>query len=97
MLFNTAARRDVRFLTALFEVLSHGEGSHDVRRIISTSTLLLIVGIALLCFGPRQFTDFRKGLGDGIRNFKSALEQSDATSKRVGSEDKSRSIAKETL
>jgi sec-independent protein translocase protein TatA len=59
--------------------------------------LLLIVGIALLCFGPRQFTDFGKGVGDGIRNFKSALEQSDATSKPVGSEDKSRGNAKETL
>jgi sec-independent protein translocase protein TatA len=46
--------------------------------------LLLIVGIALLCFGPRQFTDFGKGVGDGIRNFKSALEQSDGTSKRLG-------------
>jgi Sec-independent protein translocase protein TatA len=51
----------------------------------------------MLCFGPRQFTDFGKGVGDGIRNFKSALEQSDATSKRVKSEDKSRGNAKETL
>ena len=59
--------------------------------------LLLIVGIALLCFGPRKFADFGKGLGDGIRNFKLALEQSDTTSERAGNEDKNRDTAKETL
>lgn len=51
---------------------------------------LLIVGIALLCFGPRKFADFGKGLGDGIRNFKLALKQSDATSERAGNEHKNR-------
>jgi sec-independent protein translocase protein TatA len=59
--------------------------------------LLLIVAIALLCFGPRKFADFGKGLGDGIRNFKSALKQSDATSERAGNEEKNRDNAKETL
>jgi sec-independent protein translocase protein TatA len=46
--------------------------------------LLLMVGIALLCFGPRRFADFGKGLGHGIRNFKSALKQSGTTSERCG-------------
>jgi len=59
--------------------------------------LLLIVGIALLCFGPRKFADFGKGLGDGIRNFKSALKQSDTASERAGSEDKNSDNIKETL
>jgi sec-independent protein translocase protein TatA len=59
--------------------------------------LLLIVGIALLCFGPRKFTDFGKALGDGIRNFKSALKQSDAISEPVGSEDKNRDNARVSL
>jgi len=59
--------------------------------------LLLIVGIALLCFGPRKFADFGKGLGDGIRNFKSALKQSDAASERAGSEEKNTDNTKETL
>jgi sec-independent protein translocase protein TatA len=59
--------------------------------------LLLIVGIALLCFGPRKFADFGKGLGDGIRNFKLALKQSDTTSERAGNEDKNRDNAKEAL
>ncbi|HYL13909.1 MAG TPA: twin-arginine translocase TatA/TatE family subunit [Terriglobales bacterium] len=59
--------------------------------------LLLIVGIALLCFGPRKFADFGKGLGDGTRNFKSALKQSGATSEHAGTEDKNRDNSKETL
>jgi sec-independent protein translocase protein TatA len=59
--------------------------------------LLLIVGIALLCFGPRKFADFGKGLGDGIRSFKSALKQTDATSEHAGSDDKNGDNAKETL
>jgi sec-independent protein translocase protein TatA len=58
--------------------------------------LLLIIGIALLCFGPKKVADLGKGLGDGIRNFKSALKQSTTTSESVGSEDKSRHDAKGT-
>ncbi len=37
--------------------------------------LLLIVGIALLLFGPRKFADLGKGLGEGIRNFKSSMKE----------------------
>jgi sec-independent protein translocase protein TatA len=59
--------------------------------------LALIVGIALLCFGPRKFADLGKGLGDGLRNLKSALQQSDATSEPAASENKNRDNAKETL
>ena len=58
--------------------------------------LLLIVGIALLCFGPSKFADLGKGLGDGIRNFKSALKQSNVTSESARSEDKSRPGTEET-
>jgi sec-independent protein translocase protein TatA len=36
--------------------------------------ILLIVGIALLLFGPSKFADLGKGLGEGIRNFKSAVK-----------------------
>ena len=36
--------------------------------------ILLIVGIALLLFGPSKFADLGKGLGEGIRNFKSAMK-----------------------
>jgi sec-independent protein translocase protein TatA len=35
--------------------------------------LLVILGIALLIFGPKKIGDLGKGLGEGIRSFKSAL------------------------
>jgi sec-independent protein translocase protein TatA len=35
--------------------------------------LLVILGIALLVFGPRKLPELGKGLGDGIRGFRSAL------------------------
>lgn len=39
--------------------------------------LLLIIGIALLIFGPSKFADLGKGLGEGIRNFKSSVKDPD--------------------
>jgi sec-independent protein translocase protein TatA len=35
--------------------------------------LLLILGIAVLLFGGRKIPEVAKGLGEGIREFKSAL------------------------
>jgi sec-independent protein translocase protein TatA len=35
--------------------------------------LLLIFGIALLIFGPRKLPGLGKGIGDGIRGFRSAM------------------------
>jgi sec-independent protein translocase protein TatA len=35
--------------------------------------LLVIVGIALLMFGPKKLPELGKGIGDGIRGFKSAI------------------------
>jgi len=35
--------------------------------------LLLILGIALLLFGPKKIGELGKGLGEGIKSFKSAL------------------------
>jgi sec-independent protein translocase protein TatA len=43
--------------------------------------ILLIVGIALLLFGPSKFADLGKGLGEGIRNFKSAVKDKDKDEK----------------
>ena len=39
--------------------------------------LLLIIGIALLVFGTSKFAAVGKGLGEGIRNFKSAMKEDD--------------------
>lgn len=46
--------------------------------ILSPWHILLIVGIALLIFGPAKFASLGKGLGEGIRNFKSAVKDGDA-------------------
>jgi sec-independent protein translocase protein TatA len=35
--------------------------------------LLLIMGLVLLVFGPKKLPELGKGLGDGIRGFKSAM------------------------
>jgi sec-independent protein translocase protein TatA len=37
--------------------------------------ILLVIGIALLLFGPSKFASLGKGLGEGIRNFKSAMKE----------------------
>jgi sec-independent protein translocase protein TatA len=39
--------------------------------------LLIIAGIALLVFGPKKLPELGKGLGDGIRGFKSAMSEDD--------------------
>lgn len=36
--------------------------------------ILLIIAIALLLFGPSKFASLGRGLGEGIRNFKSAIK-----------------------
>jgi sec-independent protein translocase protein TatA len=35
--------------------------------------LLVICGIALLVFGPKKLPELGKGIGEGIRGFKSAM------------------------
>jgi sec-independent protein translocase protein TatA len=40
---------------------------------IGLPELLVILGIALLIFGPRKIGELGKGLGEGIRGFKTAL------------------------
>ena len=45
--------------------------------IFSPLHILLIVGIALLLFGPSKFAALGKGVGEGIRNFKSAMKEGD--------------------
>ncbi len=40
---------------------------------IGLPELLVIVFIALLIFGPKKLGELGKGLGEGIRNFKSSM------------------------
>ena len=37
--------------------------------------LLVIFAIALLVFGPKKLPELGKGIGDGIRGFKSAMKE----------------------
>jgi sec-independent protein translocase protein TatA len=43
--------------------------------------LLVILGIAVLVFGSRKLPELGKGLGDGIRGFRSALKDEDDKAK----------------
>jgi sec-independent protein translocase protein TatA len=36
--------------------------------------ILLLLAVALLVFGPSKLADLGKGLGEGIKNFKSAVK-----------------------
>ena len=39
--------------------------------------LLVIFGIALLVLGPRKLPELGKGIGEGIRGFKTAIQKED--------------------
>ena len=51
--------------------------------------LLIIVAIVLLVFGTSKFSALGKGLGEGIRNFKSAMKDPEADKKEKEEEKKS--------
>jgi sec-independent protein translocase protein TatA len=48
-------------------------GVPPLANILSPLDLLVIVVIALLVFGPGKLVGLGKGLGEGIKNFKSAV------------------------
>ena len=39
--------------------------------------ILILAAIALLIFGPKRLGELGKGLGDGIKNFKSSMKEGD--------------------
>jgi sec-independent protein translocase protein TatA len=41
--------------------------------------LLVILGIAMLVFGPKKLPELGKGLGEAIRGFKDSLKSEDRT------------------
>jgi len=43
-------------------------------RSIGMPELLIILGVAVLLFGGKKIPEVAKGLGEGIRNFKTALK-----------------------
>ena len=53
--------------------------------------LLLIIAILLLFFGTSKFAAVGKGLGEGIRNFKSAMKDREADKKEPEKEESKKS------
>ncbi|MFZ0772003.1 MAG: twin-arginine translocase TatA/TatE family subunit [Candidatus Sulfotelmatobacter sp.] len=50
---------------------------------------LLVIAIALLLFGTSKFAAVGKGIGEGIRNFKSAMKEGEEPKKEKEEEKKS--------
>jgi len=57
--------------------------------LLQPTHLLVILGIALLVFGPKKLPELGKGLGEGIRGFKFALrsEKEPTNTKTIGNKD----------
>jgi sec-independent protein translocase protein TatA len=55
--------------------------------------LLVVFGIALLVFGPKKLPELGKGIGDGIRGFKSAMkDREDSSEKTTAAKDQEKTI-----
>lgn len=46
-----------------------------IEGLLQPTHLLLILGAALLLFGPKKLPELGKGIGDGIRNFKNSMKE----------------------
>jgi sec-independent protein translocase protein TatA len=55
---------------------------------IGLPEILIILAIALLIFGPRRLGELGKGLGDGIRNFKSSMKDGEGEANQTPGEKK---------
>ena len=49
---------------------------------IGLPELLLILAVALLIFGPSKLADLGKGLGEGIKNFKSSVKDGEDSAEK---------------
>src|SRR5271157_2642523 len=56
------------------------KGHKMIEGLLQPMHLLVIFGIALLVFGPKKLPELGKGIGDGIRGFKSAMKDQDDSS-----------------
>jgi sec-independent protein translocase protein TatA len=54
--------------------------------------LLIIFGIALLVFGPKKLPELGKGIGDGIRGFKSAMKDKDDPTEKTAAKQEGQPI-----
>ncbi len=53
---------------------------------IGLTEIIFLIAIALLLFGPGKFAALGKGLGEGIRNFKSSMKEGESA--KPGEEEK---------
>jgi sec-independent protein translocase protein TatA len=53
---------------------------HDL---LQPQHLLVVLGIALLMFGPTKLPELGKGLGEGIRGFKKAMSSDESGPDKV--------------
>ncbi len=44
--------------------------------------ILVIAAIALLIFGPGRLSELGKGLGEGIRNFRTSMKEGEAPAEK---------------
>jgi sec-independent protein translocase protein TatA len=44
---------------------------------LSGTELLVVLGVAVLLFGGKKIPEVAKGLGEGIKNFKTAMKEED--------------------
>mgnify|MGYP003387053758 CR=1 FL=1 len=54
----------------------------------SGTELLIIFGIIVLMFGAKKIPDLAKGIGKGIKNFKSEMKETDEITTAVNEEPK---------
>jgi sec-independent protein translocase protein TatA len=45
--------------------------------LLQPSHLLLILGVAILVFGPKKLPELGKGLAQGIRSFKTGIKEAE--------------------
>lgn len=50
---------------------------------LGTSEIMLIVGVLLLFFGAKKLPELARGMGQGIREFKAATQDANATTDDV--------------
>jgi sec-independent protein translocase protein TatA len=51
--------------------------------LLQPAHLILILGIALIFFGPKRLPELGKGLGEGIRGFRDAMKHHDDEPKKL--------------
>lgn len=55
----------------------------DMEGLFQPMHLIVILIIVLLIFGPKKLGDLGKGLGEGIRNFKSSMNEGNAAANKT--------------